>query len=228
MIDDINNVYIYLACVDNLLNDEELFNKLYNDLPNYRKEKVDSLKLICDKCLSIGAFYLLNKACKSLEIDLNKEIIEDKNYSKPHFLNNDYKFNLSHSSSYVMCIISKNEVGCDIEEIRNIDLKIADKYYSLSELDYLLSRDSDIRLNEFFRLWTLKESYIKCIGVGLKGLKKAVISINDKSVKLINNDSNLTYYFGEIDIINNYKCSYCVETLNYELLNFIVNKIDII
>ena len=52
-------------------------------------------------------------------------------------------------------------VGVDIEKIRDVNLKIKDRFFCTAEKE-------NIKTNEdFFRIWTAKESYIKYLGTGL-------------------------------------------------------------
>jgi len=79
---------------------------------------------------------------------------------------NNFDFNLSHSGDYVVLAISDKPVGVDIEKIKPIDINLAYECFHDQELAYLFSDRSE-QLERFFRLWTLKESYIKATGDGL-------------------------------------------------------------
>ena len=95
------------------------YEELYNKVSLYRKRKVDKLMFEKDKWLSLGAEYLLIKGLEELNIDYFKIEIEHIENNKPIFKNcpQNLYFNLSHSGEMAMCIISDNEVGCDIQEI---------------------------------------------------------------------------------------------------------------
>ena len=66
-------------------------------------------------------------------------------------------------------------IGIDIEliEKRNILLKkkIVKKYFSEKEKRFLLSLDNDSFFEEFFKMWTVKESYAKSKSGGIKTVK---------------------------------------------------------
>ncbi len=79
-------------------------------------------------------------------------------------------FNLSHSHEVVCIAISRSfQVGIDIEfsDPFRAQLDIADQYFTMEECSMIRSSAPDERHLAFFRLWTLKEAYIKCIGKGL-------------------------------------------------------------
>ncbi|MCR5503377.1 MAG: 4'-phosphopantetheinyl transferase superfamily protein [Lachnospiraceae bacterium] len=76
-------------------------------------------------------------------------------------------FNLSHSGDYVALALSSFEVGIDIEHMREHTDRIAQRFYSPEENEYLSSLPEKERKREFIRLWTMKESYLKALGEGL-------------------------------------------------------------
>ena len=82
-------------------------------------------------------------------------------------------FNVAHTDGLVMCGIGDNHhqmIGVDVERLdRRTDPEIADRYFSLPEIQYLNTHGcADARRNAFLRIWTLKESFIKAIGTGLQ------------------------------------------------------------
>lgn len=197
--------YLYIANI-NLLDDKNTYDKAYQSLSNQRREKVDKLKFINDKKLSILSEILLKNALVELNVDSDIGLTYNK-YQKPYLKNNDIYFNISHSGEYVICAISKDEVGCDIEYIKDIDMKIANKFFYENEYKTILN--SNKQLETFYRIWTLKESFMKNLGLGFNielNSFEIVLSNNPVVIQKINNNK---YYFKEIDI-KNYKCSICL------------------
>ena len=78
-------------------------------------------------------------------------------------------FNLSHSSGMTACALTLNhDIGLDIENRRrDIELGLADRYFTQSETAYVRNRPAAERQSAFYDIWTLKESYIKARGMGL-------------------------------------------------------------
>lgn len=76
-------------------------------------------------------------------------------------------FNLSHSRQWVICSIGDAPVGCDVEEIAPVRDGIAERFFTEKEVQYLNCFEGAQRQEQFFRLWTLKESYMKMTGEGM-------------------------------------------------------------
>lgn len=71
-----------------------------------------------------------------------------------------YRFNLSHSGDRVLCALSdEGEVGVDIEQVR--PRREGLPRYALSDREFSAFDGS---WEDFFRLWTLKEAYVKYQG----------------------------------------------------------------
>ena len=58
-------------------------------------------------------------------------------------------------------MLSDKPVGIDVEKIKDINIKIADRFFSKEESGRFIQKEESERLKYFFDLWTLKESYIK-------------------------------------------------------------------
>lgn len=90
-------------------------------------------------------------------------------YGKPALRNDaDVQFNVSHSGNWIALISGGGaDLGVDVEKIAPIDMKIAERFFSLTESRFLAAEPTEMQLETFYRLWTLKESYIKAVGMGL-------------------------------------------------------------
>jgi 4'-phosphopantetheinyl transferase len=72
---------------------------------------------------------------------------------------------ISHCDGAVLVAASSARIGVDVEWLRPLDHFALVRMLNLAEIDRVLrSPDPD---REFFRYWTLKESYLKAIGTGL-------------------------------------------------------------
>ena len=71
-------------------------------------------------------------------------------------------FNVSHCSGAVVIALSDAEVGIDAEKIRSAERSLVEYVSSEKELPFVNSDE------DFFRLWTAKESLVKAQGEGLK------------------------------------------------------------
>ena len=101
--------------------------------------------------------------------NLYKNLVFTANeYGKPLLLEpNGICFNISHSGSWVVCAVDDAAVGIDVEIIKPIDFKVAERFFSGNEYISLMNQPEETRPAYFYKLWTLKESYIKMIGKGL-------------------------------------------------------------
>jgi 4'-phosphopantetheinyl transferase len=80
------------------------------------------------------------------------------------------EFNIAHTRGMVAAAVGfYGRIGVDAERVDSakFDLAVAETVFTATELD-LLRRKSEMQSPAwFFRLWTLKEAYIKAIGIGL-------------------------------------------------------------
>ena len=211
-----NDLYI---CNISCLKDETLFNKLYSSLPIERKNRIDKYHFENDKYLSIGSFCLLNKALQDRNIS-NYELVYGEN-NKPYLRNNELYFNISHSNEYVICLVSNEEVGCDIEKIKDVKLNVAKSHFHPNEYETIINSNNP--LDTFFKFWTLKESFMKNKGLGLKLPLDSFEMVLEKDIKVKQNLDKQNYYFKMIDVDENYKCALCL--LNNDDVN--IHGIDL-
>lgn len=202
---------IYIADISPLKN-ETIFAEYYDRVSVRRKEKVDRMYFQKDKCLSLGAGLLLRQACKDFGIDYQDVTFTENRYSKPFFNKSNIQFNLSHSGERAMCIMSESAVGCDVEQVGRPDLQIAQKYFSGYEYAEILSRADPMEQADcFYRLWTLKESFIKCIGEGLfLSLNEFTVLLDREPARIIQTIDEAAYSLGEYNRGDEYKYSWCL------------------
>jgi 4'-phosphopantetheinyl transferase len=81
------------------------------------------------------------------------------------------RFNISHTRGMVACIVTSGiDCGVDIEKVRRFTEMegLAGTILADSEFERFLSAPENERPLIFSRFWTLKESYVKATGYGLK------------------------------------------------------------
>jgi 4'-phosphopantetheinyl transferase len=79
-------------------------------------------------------------------------------------------FNLSHARGLVACAVAAGgDVGLDVEPITRATnwRGIASRYFSPAELAEIDRAQPANQATRFFELWTLKEAFVKALGVGL-------------------------------------------------------------
>ena len=90
-------------------------------------------------------------------------------HGKPYLKNIPIYFNLSHSASKVLCGVSDSEIGVDIQEMRNGNVKGIWKRFFDEREKLLLEQCDDLKSQEqlFYQMWAYKEAYGKFTGRGL-------------------------------------------------------------
>lgn len=76
-------------------------------------------------------------------------------------------FNISHSGNLAVCAIGNSPLGIDAEQIRPVRSPAVRRILAEEERQYLEHCPKSEQDLEFFRFWTLKESYVKALGTGL-------------------------------------------------------------
>ncbi|MBE6720570.1 MAG: 4'-phosphopantetheinyl transferase superfamily protein [Ruminococcaceae bacterium] len=154
-----NRVKTYFINCD-FLSDSAEFEKHCKTASPYRRKKIDSLRFDSDKRLCLGADILLHRAFGCLA-DSERD---GENGDRPQI--DGVNYSVSHSGSIAMLTVGDCEVGCDIQLIdKTHSLRTAEKFFTDNENTQIKESENPIRT--FFRLWAIKESYIKMLGTGL-------------------------------------------------------------
>jgi len=130
---------------------------------------------------------------------------------KPHIGNlQNVHYNISHSGHYVVCAVAPYEIGIDVERVRKVNLRIAERFFSESEISDLTARDEEERMHYFITLWTIKESYLKAIGRGLtQHLNSFTIINNGVSYLLTGNEEAEGYGIETHELSAEYLMAVC-------------------
>ena len=153
----------YLLSVTNL--PDPKYNKTaLAGIPDWRRAHILKYLRECDRKLSLGAWRLMEETLK--KHGFRAENVTIGKNGKPEC--NGVYFNLSHSEDMVLCAISDVPIGCDIEKVTDAPMEIAERVFSEKERRYITGAGSALETNHrFFRLWTMKESYMKMTSEGL-------------------------------------------------------------
>ena len=95
-------------------------------------------------------------------------------------------FNISHTRGLVVCGISERVIGVDTEYIRPFDRRLMRRVCTEEEIAYIYQNsgnreDQEQQSQRFFRLWTLKESYLKATGQGISiPMREVCFSLEDR------------------------------------------------
>ena len=96
-------------------------------------------------------------------------------YGKPRladgFSHLNLHFNLSHSEDLVVLALSEGlDLGVDVECIHRpvFNMALAKRYFARTELADLMRFNGKQQVKRIAQLWTLKESYLKACGLGIR------------------------------------------------------------
>lgn len=138
-----------------------------------KKESILKYKNENKKREKIASLVLLKKIFSLQNLDFSYGDL-----GKPYLKNSNFFFNVSHTKDALVIVKGEKELGIDIEKERNIDSR---------KLDLLNKKVSTKALNssEFLKEWTIKESYLKLLGLGIgTNLKNINIDYENKKVFL--------------------------------------------
>jgi 4'-phosphopantetheinyl transferase len=207
-------VYVINALKE--LNDEA-FEKSLEHTTTEQKDRIMRFHFIEDRKRALAGILLSEYAIfKEFGIPKDAMKFEKNKYGKPHVVGKSgVHFNISHSGDYVACAVGDTSVGIDVQEHKSGGLDIADRFFSQEEKDVLYkaadSDSDDTKRKLFYDMWSLKEAYIKCIGMGLsKPLDEFGIVDRSGKYRLYENGTESgDYHFMKYEFDENYSLCVC-------------------
>lgn len=155
-------VHLYAAETGSLPDPKEA-SALLDELAIERRCRIMKYLKAEDRKRSLGAGLLLNRVLP--RYGASPDAVRAGADGKPEV--EGIFFNLSHSGHIVICAAAEKEVGCDVEKIVKAPKGVAERFFHASESAYVNACMGEERDHRFFRIWTMKESYIKMTGEGM-------------------------------------------------------------
>ena len=156
--------------------------------------------------------YLINKV---FNVKIEDIVIDYNKFGKPYLKNNlNYKFNISHSNELIVIGMDfENEIGIDVEFKKNINLDSYIKILKSNEIMKLNTRED--KLDGFYEIWTIKESFFKEEGRGL--------SIIDDDYYIDYDNCNIKYKNKIVSFksIDYFQYKICICSKNIDNINII-------
>jgi len=154
--------------------EEDAFSFQMEKISEDRREKILRLKNEETRLRSLTAGVLLQYAlCEKTGISCEEAKPFPISYGekgKPYLAGYpEVHFNLSHSGDYVCCAVSDGPVGVDIQKKVSRRKKLAERFFTPAERRMLSECGERESQELFFRMWSIKESYLKLTGEGLSG-----------------------------------------------------------
>lgn len=200
---------IYIADIRALADEQVLLYK-YRQLSQERRERIEKYRKPADRQRGVGAGLLLEYGLRQMGYSLLPDTVDKRCvrleygvYGKPCIQDaSGICFNLSHAGDYVAAVFGENEVGIDIEGIRQAKQAVIRRVLTAEEQDYLKQFPNSVD-GEFTRLWTRKESYIKAVGEGMH------LPLNSFCVLEDCIESEETYHMRTWELKNDYMLTVC-------------------
>lgn len=117
---------------------------------------------------NISSKELLTKVLKDAHIT-NIDIVYNE-HGKPYLKSSELYFNISHDKNMTVLVTSDKEIGVDLEYL-TYKPSVVNKYFTPREQEII--KNSKNKEYDFTKIWVMKESYVKMLGIGiLYGLEK--------------------------------------------------------
>jgi 4'-phosphopantetheinyl transferase len=208
--------YTYLA---EKLSEKEK-NKIFkyaDKLPEKRYEAYLELNDELSKIQNIIAYLLLSKILIDDGISLENLEFAYGDNGKPCFNDCNIKFNISHSKNVIAVAIAATEVGIDVEHVKAVDKRLINRVYSQKEQDFYHCKLAD--QDTFYKIWTIKESYSKTIGLGLN------VDFTELSFDLESDLNRIDNLFIHSMRLDDFYLSVCSDQKNIELRKITIEQL---
>lgn len=173
------------------------FDILLHFVSSEKQERIKQFHFFRDarNCL-LSDILIRIEICRATGLSKKQLEFSANAYGKPFLIGAPHiHFNISHAGYYIACAVANEPVGIDIELIQPIERKIAERFFTSDEVEYIMT-DHERR---FYEVWTKKESRIKWEGKGLhKPLKSfSVFESNEREQvtyhEVFQNDEAICY-----------------------------------
>lgn len=210
---------------------DEVLNKAAESLPTEMTEKIRRFVFKKDKLRSLGGYLLLRYILKKKYSKSPDEYcIAAGAYGKPYFSNIEgIHFNISHSGELVVCAVGDIPLGIDVQNVDRHSSSMIRSVCSDDEYQYLIRLSEQESAREFIHLWSLKESYAKCIGKGLSiPFDTLSFKVNNGHTEMkINGIPEENYSFGTVEYIKDHFISLCIEKSDIMDIAMDINEISL-
>lgn len=192
--------------------DDQHYRILLEHIPNTQRQAVTKFhsKALRDRSL-LGTCLIRYCISQWVSIPFRNVLIEKNVYGKPYLPEfPKLHFNVTYSGNWAVFILSEHAVGIDVEQVREIDIESVMSLFSESEQRWLASKGHNDKLDAFYDLWTLKESYVKAIGKGLSIPLHSFTIHTDPSIALnAATGDEQEWIFKRYNLVPGYKLSVC-------------------
>lgn len=204
---------IYYAHIDDF--EEEFYKKAIDAVAKIKRSSISAIKNETAKKESLLAWYIFSQFCKKHSLSPDEIFFSET--KKPLLKNSEMHFNITHTNGFVALAFSKEAVGIDAEEIKNVKKSVMEYVLCENELRKIYTCEN--KDEAFIKLWTLKESYLKHSGKGIaSGIKEV-----DFSSFLCETEFEFDSLYCRCEKINSMYFSICSKDNIYSFSRFTLN-----
>jgi len=213
-----SKIRVYLSKIDPHLS-QSTYNDLLQIISKENRERCQRFRRKEDALRTLYGELILRHVLTQHFAFKNDEIEILKGESgKPYIKGGQVHYNISHSGDFAVCAFSEQEVGIDIEQIKEVNLRVAKKYFCRCECDDLFAQDIGKQAGYFYSLWALKESYMKWTGKGMAmPLNSFCFKIIDDNATVKDINKDITPFFKQLHL-EGYKMAVCSMIEDFEVI----------
>ncbi len=176
-----------------------------------KRARIERMRYKKDAQAALTAHRLLCYALKrTYGIEPKAEDWGTEHNGKPNLKNTkNIHFNISHSGLVAMCAVNSGPVGVDVEMVRPFSDGVMRRIMSAEEREALASAQYRDKL--FFKIWTLKEAYLKFTGSGISALDS--ITVYPTQDGIVTNAKGCR--FASLDCLPGYEAAVCAQTAEF-------------
>ena len=185
----------------------DVYIKMLDFVSEEKREKIAKFKNSENQLQTLMAGVLLRVIlCTCFGFENTNITFERDSNGKPYLTNKEVHFSISHSKNLVAVAVSRQKIGVDLEKIRDVNVKLIERYFTEKEKEYININKINWQ-TRFFEVWTNKEAFLKRSGVGLRVKLNEFETKNSFNVKTYNlddfmlsvccNDANIHFYNDE-------------------------------
>lgn len=130
---------------------EHMIKYLYEFVSPERQQKAGRYKKSCDRirCI-VGEALIRHYLVCSCKINNNNIFFVRDYWQKPRLITNKkLLFNLTHSGAWVICAWDNQEIGADVETVKNISIEAMQELFHPDEIDILSDNKTDFFIRPF-------------------------------------------------------------------------------
>lgn len=194
--------------------EERLYRHLLSEAAPEKQRKIERFIRRADAYRSLLADAIVRQGlAQQLSLERSALTFSSNAYGKPYVdQGTGLHFNATHSGQWVAVVFSRAPSGIDIEAIKQEDsLPLAKRFFSAAEYGAIVSSDQPMRT--FYTYWSMKESYIKALGLGMsKELPSFTVRIGaDGSAEVEDNGQRSRYRIYPFELDRSYSSAVCLQ-----------------